>query len=415
MPERTYADRAHSAARWSAIAIGFSVPIATALDNVLLLLVLLFWLLGGNYRRKLAQIKENPVAMAALLLFSLLIVGGFYGYGDGNDALNYLGKYVDILFIALFIALFQEQQARNWAITAFMVAMGVTLFLSYVIKTGIFPQGGLLQGLPSDPFVFKLHITQNLFMAFFAYALAVNARHAETSRQRITFGLASGLAAYNVLFMVQGRSGYLALAALFVYFCFDWLRWKGLAIALATGLVIVAASYAAHSGLQQRMNLVATEIAAWQPGQGSETSPSAVRMDYYTNSLAIIRDHPVFGVGTGGFEKAYAEKIHNTAMAPSNNPHNQYLLIAAQLGVVGLTVLLCLFLLEWSMARLLPLPLDRALARGALLTIAVGSLFNSLLLDHSEGLFFAWISGVLFAGLPRRKGGDNSKVLAMDR
>ena len=131
-------------------------------------------------------------------------------------------------------------------------------------------------------------------------------------------------------------------------------------------------------------------------------------MDYYTNSLAIIRDHPLFGVGTGGFEKAYDEKIRNTAMASSNNPHNQYLLITVQLGVLGLALLLYLFFTQWRMACLLPTVLEQNLARGMLLTIASGSLFNSLLLDHSEGLFFAWISGVLFAGLntarPRNEG-----------
>ena len=402
MPSLPLTHRAHTVAKWAAIGIGFSVPISTALDNVLLFLVLLLWLLGGDYRRKLAQIRENPVAVAALALFGLLILGGFYGYGDRHDALNYLGKYVDILFIALLIPLFREEQPRRWAVAGFMAAMALTLILSYVIKTGLFPQGGLLQGPPDNPFVFKLHITQNLFMAFFAYLLAVKARHAASPRLRLAFALAAGLAAYNVLFMVQGRSGYLVLAALLVYLCFDWARWRGLAVALMAGLVIAAAGYATSSGLQQRVKLVATEIAAWQPGQGSQTS-SGLRMDYYTNSLAIIRDHPVFGVGTGGFEKAYAEKIRNTAMSPSNNPHNQYLLITAQLGVIGLVALLYLFHVEWRTARRLP-ALEQALARGALLTIVVGSLVNSLLLDHSEGLFFAWISGVLFAGLRQSRG-----------
>jgi uncharacterized membrane protein YccC len=44
------------------------------------------------------------------------------------------------------------------------------------------------------------------------------------------------------------------------------------------------------------------------------------------------------------------------------------------------------------------------LARGLVLTIAVGCLFNSLLLDHTEGLFFAWGLGVLFGGLGPGRG-----------
>jgi len=33
------------------------------------------------------------------------------------------------------------------------------------------------------------------------------------------------------------------------------------------------------------------------------------------------------------------------------------------------------------------------------LTIAIGCLFNSLLLDHTEGLLFAWLTALLHAGL----------------
>jgi len=40
------------------------------------------------------------------------------------------------------------------------------------------------------------------------------------------------------------------------------------------------------------------------------------------------------------------------------------------------------------------------LARALILTIMVGSLFNSLLIDHVESLLFAWLSGLLFAALP---------------
>jgi hypothetical protein len=37
--------------------------------------------------------------------------------------------------------------------------------------------------------------------------------------------------------------------------------------------------------------------------------------------------------------------------------------------------------------------------------MAVGCLFVSLLLDHAEGLFYAWLSGLLFAGLPHHQPG----------
>lgn len=385
-------------AKWSAIAIGFSVPISTALDNILLFVILMSWMVSAGFMQKVATIRTNPVALAALALFGSLVVGCFYGQASSTEALNYLGKYIDILFIPILICLFKEEKTRGYAIAGFMLAMTATLILSYVIQTGLFPHNSLLQGEVDNAFVFKWQLTQNIFMAFFAYLLAVKARYCETPRMRMLFALMAALAFYNVLFMMQGRTGYVILAILLVYFCFSWLRWKGLAVALSVGLLIGVAGYYGVGPMQNRVQSAASEVEGWKPGQGGRTS-SGLRLDYYTNSLAIIRAHPLFGVGTGGFEKAYGEKVRNTDMAPSNNPHNQYLLITAQLGVLGLALLLYLFFTQWRMAGLLPSALEKNLAQGMLLTIASGSMFNSLLLDHAEGLFFAWMSGVLFAGI----------------
>ena len=85
-------------------------------------------------------------------------------------------------------------------------------------------------------------------------------------------------------------------------------------------------------------------------------------------------------------------------MEETVNPHNEYLLIATQIGLVGLACLLYLFFLQWRLAAQFA-PHYRDLARGLVLMMVIGCMFNSLLLDHTEGLWFAWASGLLFAGL----------------
>jgi hypothetical protein len=62
-------------------------------------------------------------------------------------------------------------------------------------------------------------------------------------------------------------------------------------------------------------------------------------------------------------------------------------------------VLLYLFYRQWRLAKMLPSALERSLAHALLLAIMSGCLFNSLLLDHTEGLLYGWMSGLLYAGL----------------
>ena len=384
-------------AKWLVIPIGFTLPISTAADNILLYLALTIFLLGGDYRNKLRAITGNPVAVATLLLVCGLLLGGFYGDAAWNDVQHYWRKYAPLLSIPLLILIFEDKRSREYALTGFMLAMALTLFLSCIIATGWFANSGWFQGTMDNPFVFKLHLTQNIFMAFFAYALALKAKNSVSPGWRIAYGAIALLAIYNVLFMVQGRTGYLVLAVLLMYFCFRLLHWKGLVLAVVAILGVANVGYIASTTMRERLDLVKDETAVWKPGHGA-TSSSGLRMDYYTNSLKIIRDHPILGVGTGGFALAYTEKIKGTQSAPSNNPHNQYLLITVQLGIVGLLLLLYLFVQQWRTAAWLPTAFEQDMARGVLLTIMSGSLLNSLLLDHAEAMFFAWMSGVLFAG-----------------
>ncbi len=99
--------------------------------------------------------------------------------------------------------------------------------------------------------------------------------------------------------------------------------------------------------------------------------------------------------------------MKNSRVSPTSNPHNEYLLITVQLGVVGLGVLLYLFYTQLRLAAYLPGLLERNLARGLVLTVMTTCLFNSSLLDHGEGIFYAWMSGLLFAGLNSR--GQNNR------
>jgi O-antigen ligase len=167
-----------------------------------------------------------------------------------------------------------------------------------------------------------------------------------------------------------------------------------------TGVLALGAAYIADAPLMGRTTLAAAELRDWDAGRADPESSTGVRMNNYKTTAAIIHDNPIMGVGTGGFVVAYREKIRGTDLPEAKHPHNQYLLTAAQLGAVGLVALLAMFVVMWWQAERLDAP-ARVAVRGLVLTIAVGCLLNSFLIDHTEGMLFAWMAGVLFAA-PRR-------------
>jgi O-antigen ligase len=230
---------------------------------------------------------------------------------------------------------------------------------------------------------------------FLQFALA-----AGTARARAGAGLAGALCFVNLAFVVPGRTGYVVLIVLALYAGYALWRGRGLLAVSAAAVLVAAGAYAGSELVRERIDTAAREYSGWSSESAPDPASSVgMRLEHYYTSLGIIRDRPLIGVGTGGFPKAYAERSRGRVAAEVRNPHNEYLLIAAQIGLAGLAALLALFYFHWRLAPRLASPLESHLARGLVLAVAAGCLFNSLLLDHTEGLLYAWLTGLLFGGL----------------
>lgn len=399
--------------RVSTILLGFTVPISVALDNLLLAILLLGLLFNARAIWQIAM--QHPVARAAWLLFIVLFFAMFYGTTPLREAAGILGKYADLAFIPLFMLMLPNEVIRRRAQHAFLVAMGLTLLLSFMVGLKLLPVQHWMSvfATPNNPAIFHSHITQNNMMAFAAFLALLKCRGALTTKPRLAWAVFAGLAVFNVLFMVQGRTGYMILLVLLGWFAWSTLArymqrhgrawgWRQVASVLLTIMGLVATAYQASPHLHDRVNLVKSEFQAWQPNHGKDNS-TGQRLDFYYNTLQIVRQHPVFGVGTGGFSAAFAQQTQGTEVLQTRNPHNEYLLITVQTGVMGLLLLWYLFYTQWRCAPLLDTPFEQDAARGLVLAYLVNCLFNSPLLDHADGLFFAFMTAVLFAGMRREK------------
>jgi O-antigen ligase len=400
--------------RVSTLLIGFAVPISVALDNLLLAIVLLGVIFNARSVWQLGV--HHPVARAAWLLFLALALAMSYGTTPLREAWGILGKYVDLVFIPLFMLVLAEPATRRGAQYAFLAAMGMTLFLSCMVGLGILPIQPWMSGFATidNPVIFRSHITQNNMMAFAAFLALLNAREAVLLWKRLAWGGFALLAVVNVLFMVQGRTGYAILLVLLGWFAWTTLArgaakrgrpwgWRqAIAVGLACGILATSA-YLASPRLHERVSLILAEYQAWQTGKSDLGSSTGQRLSFYSNTLQIVAEHPLFGVGTGGFPAAFEQQTQGTPVMKTQNPHNEYLMISVQTGLVGLALLLYLFHTQWRYAPLLPTLLEQDAGRGLVLAYVVNCLLNSALLDHADGLFFAFMTAALFAGMKREK------------
>jgi O-antigen ligase len=209
--------------------------------------------------------------------------------------------------------------------------------------------------------------------------------------------------------MMAGRTGYVIMFTLVSWFAWTtlsrYLSAKGRPVgrrhAAAVILLMAVAIFGAYSfssRLQDRVDLAVSELSAWKPGVRSNTSVGD-RMEFYYNALQISSQYPVAGVGTGGFHAAYEKQVQGKDLWVVHNPHNEYLLITVQTGLIGLSLLLYLFYTLWRNAPLLDSAFNQDAARGVVLATMADCLFNSPLLDHAPGLLFSLMIATFFAGL----------------
>jgi O-antigen ligase len=173
------------------------------------------------------------------------------------------------------------------------------------------------------------------------------------------------------------------------------LRTKGLA-GLAV-LVCVGGVLASSELVRTRVGQAFHEIATVD--QVAEGTSIGQRVVMWRNTVRMIRDHPIIGVGTGGFQdgyRPYAQGAPGWQGFESGDPHNQFLKIQSEQGLIGLAALL-FFIIRTLMC---PAPTPyRQLAAAAMIGWCATSLANSHFSTFVEGrLLFFWLGAMLAGG-----------------
>jgi O-antigen ligase len=211
------------------------------------------------------------------------------------------------------------------------------------------------------------------------------------------------VALLTVAFVVlaqQGRTTYVTLTALLIFFILTQLKSTKKWLAMAV-LLMAAVSIGLFSTKVQTR--VAEVVADSRVEQTTETiSSSGLRLGFWRTTLDIAKHNPILGTGMGTWADEYRKYVISTPNTPKiaasgGNPHQEYLLMASQLGFVGLALFLAWLGRCFVGSRHLKNH-ERIAAQSLLVAFTVGCFFNSTLFDSATGHFFCIGLGILFAG-----------------
>ncbi|MCW5589720.1 MAG: O-antigen ligase family protein [Legionellales bacterium] len=380
----------------AAIATLLFLPINVLAMNVCLVTAVLLSIIAGNLYEKFNRVIKNPITIAVLMYFLLISVSALYSQGRAIDIGQGLHRYAKLLFIPLLMPLFSEAEWRNRGINLFLIAMLITLILSYAKWLGI------LHSDPSvdDGTIFKNHIETSFLMSFAAYiiALRVFAKH---GWRLLIYVLLLALIIFQIYFINSGRTGYLISAALLILLSWQKWHWRG----IITTLIIIPLGFLAcyhYSSIFKNEIRAASENVDQYKVHQLDNNSLGLRLTFLTNSLQLIKEYPILGSGVGSFYLRYNKKVEHTPNFPDglNDPHNEYLITLFQFGVVGLGLLLFLFWQIWRYSHGLGKELT-PLAQAMLIAFAVGATCDSFLFLSTTGYFLVIFTSLFFAALPQ--------------
>lgn len=374
--------------------------------NLFLALALVFTYVSANNWRTLAQLVRKWQILLLLVLVTYLLATYFYASSDPGLYSDFLSKYGRLLLIPLLIPAFKSVGDRVLVAQAFLVSMAITLALSYLVwfqvdlsALGVLPDGEY--AIPSNPTVFKKHITHNFFMAialyFWLISLVGNLQAARSGRKGALVWLilyaALVMAAFiNLFAMVDGRTGWVVFCIVPLAVGIRRYGYKGFFIGLVLSILVMSAAYLAVDNVQSRIDKGIQEVVDFHSGTDQKSSVGE-RLMLQLSGWRAFQDSAYLGHGIGGIKNAVAPYTSQFGGEPFQNPHNQYLLLLIQGGILGLGLYLAFIFAAvkgsyssaWFAKYIAPV----------LLMFVAGNLLNSFHYDFSESVAFILLISAL--------------------
>jgi O-antigen ligase len=395
MPGPLSADRSVEAARLLLIgvmaALFFSPPVTVLLELSLFALMLS----TGALRARLWHAVRQPPAALALAFWLVVTLGLLYAEGPAGEGFNIWLSWRRILLLVVALALFDELAAKRRLVCTFVIVATACALASYA---GLLFQWTYYKYEPG--ITVRNHATQGMFFTVAAFASVLLLQVTRSTTVRVALAAAAVALLANAVFITPGRSGYVVVAVLAAALVWAWptaAPMRRLAWAAAAGLLALAV-LASSPVVRERVAQGVDEALTYREKTTGFTS-IGLRVAFLRNTLELVAERPLLGYGTGAFETAYTGHVQGRPGMegmPTHDPHNQFLKIAAEHGLLGLAVFLAL-LVALFRQRGAPPPY-RLLGLGVLAAWCATSLFNSHFSTFAEGRFiWLWLGACLAA------------------
>ena len=318
---------------------------------------------------------NHPSSVAIFLFLAITLLGVLYSSGDWDMKMKFFQKDIKLLLIPIILCSISTPKIRSYGVYAFILSSIFVLLISYGKWLNVLPLNLGIHDITTLDYgyaVYRNRIAHNIFMSFAMYVFLIKASKSKDWTQKIWIVFAI-LAFFNVMYLVNGRSGQIVSLALLTYFLFK--QWGKKFVFLFTVLFLSGMIFKSYitPWIPERLLSVTQEIS--DAKENHEMTSSGIRYVMYQSALNIFLKSPIWGHGTGSLKEEYrtlGKQGYALNIEGMDNPHNQYLLVLVEFGVIGLISFMYLFYSQWMTLKRVSLGKEvyiQDLLEGLILTI----------------------------------------------
>lgn len=389
---------------WIIYFAAISVSMGTAVSAIgrLALYLLALWVIVANLISK-APRNYWPIRpwaerweLITLITVAFMATSIWWSEADSIKSVLSWTRHARLLTIPVIWILVRGRVEARSVLRVFVIAQLFVVVSAWILIWGLPVPWATAFNAKTTFAVFGSYLEQSITSVIIAFILWHQREWIFGGNGRLLAILMALATVIQVLGFLEGRSGYLvfvALASLAIFYELPK-RWRWTAVVIP--FLTVAVIFIGFKTARDRMVLVKNEVAAY--GQHADiNSSSGERLIYWQTSLQSIADHPVFGVGSGGWNHEF-RRLTGGRFDPNfynvDNPHQMFLLWAVEGGLVGLALLVSLLLSIYMRSRSLAIS-DRRSLQSALAALAVAGMTTSTIYGIGFGDYCCMLIGIL--------------------
>jgi len=359
-----------------------SMPFSATGISLSLIVAAFFSLLATGFKNLFRCWKSYNLFYFLMALIVILFIEVFYNSFSRAFAWHEFKKYAGNFFLALLVlpVFFAEKYRKRLLSWMVIVAFITSIFWA----SCLYFKFNLLFGKPIIPNIIS-KIPWSYFLALSAFLLAHQI--CENPKKRVYKILVLIWFFYCLFFISNERSGMIVGLLLAIVLSFQRFKTRYAILSLFLVPLIAISLYFISPMVHRGVVLGYHDIQAFKKGE-LRTS-WGLRLAFAQNSFHLIKERPVFGYGTGAFPYAYQTTKGPTLSQGSmlGDPHNTYLHLWVEIGIIGLCVFLLFLFSLWAQAKKLP-QMERFLIQGLVLSFSTMCfLVSALLRQRIEVLF----------------------------